>query len=99
MIRLNDFSRKNEYEWVLPKEFRKGMQVTVKIFSTQDLLQQSLADLSIEQAINSSMLPGLCGSLVVMPDMHQGYGFPIGGVAASSLIDGVVSPGGIGYDI
>lgn len=99
MIRLNDFSRKNEYEWVLPKEFRKGMQVPVKIFSTQDLLQQSLADLSIEQAINSSMLPGLCGSLVVMPDMHQGYGFPIGGVAASSMVDGVVSPGGIGYDI
>jgi len=99
MIRLNDFSRKNEYEWVLPKEFRKGMRVPVKIFSTQDLLQQSLADLSIEQAINSSMLPGLCGSLVVMPDMHQGYGFPIGGVAASSMVDGVVSPGGIGYDI
>ena len=99
MIKLSDFNKVNEYEWVLPKEFRKDMRVPVKIFSSQDLLEQSFSDLSVEQAINSSTLPGLQGSIVVMPDMHQGYGFPIGGVAASSMSDGVVSPGGIGYDI
>ena len=56
-------------------------------------------DNSLEQAVNAATLPGLVGHVVVMPDMHQGYGFPIGGVAATRYPDGVISPGAIGYDI
>ena len=75
------------------------MRVPVRIFATRQLLEDSLDDLSIEQAINAATLPGLVGQVVVMPDMHQGYGFPIGGVAASAYPKGVISPGAIGYDI
>ncbi len=58
-----------------------------------------MKDKSLEQAVNAATLPGLVGHVIVMPDMHQGYGFPIGAVAATRLPDGVISPGGIGYDI
>ncbi len=58
-----------------------------------------MKDKSLDQAVNAATLPGLVGHVIVMPDMHQGYGFPIGGVAATRLPDGVISPGGIGYDI
>ncbi|MBN2387362.1 MAG: RtcB family protein [Anaerolineales bacterium] len=75
------------------------MRVPVRIFATRDLLEQVLHDRSLEQAINTATLPGLVGAVVVMPDMHQGYGFPIGGVAATEFPQGVISPGGVGYDI
>lgn len=99
MVRINDFLRVNDYEWELPRAFRKDMRVPVRIFASDEIIGQALSDLSVEQAINAATLPGLVGSVVVMPDMHQGYGFPIGGVAATSGSDGVISPGGIGYDI
>mgnify|MGYP005853371747 CR=1 FL=1 len=89
----------NEFEWMIPKSFREDMVVPVKIFATRQLLEAVLDDNSLEQAVNSATLPGLVGHVVVMPDMHQGYGFPIGGVAATRFPDGVISPGGIGYDI
>jgi len=63
------------------------------------LLGQIVGDKSLDQAINAATLPGLVGSVIVMPDMHQGYGFPIGGVAATEFPHGVISPGAIGYDI
>jgi len=75
------------------------MRVPVRIFATQRLLEAVMDDKSLEQAVNSATLPGLVGHVVVMPDMHQGYGFPIGGVAATRYPEGVISPGGIGYDI
>ncbi|MCS6908810.1 MAG: RtcB family protein [Anaerolineales bacterium] len=75
------------------------MQVPVRIFATRRLLEMAMVDESLQQAVNSAMLPGLVGHVLVMPDMHQGYGFPIGGVAATRYPDGVISPGGIGYDI
>jgi len=99
MIRINDFERKNQYEWELSDNFRKDMRVPVRIYGSLSLLEKALTDLSVEQAINVSTLPGLLGSVIVMPDLHQGYGFPIGGVAATSFQNGVISPGGIGYDI
>jgi tRNA-splicing ligase RtcB len=71
----------------------------VRIFATQKLLEQIMDDKSLEQAVNAATLPGLVGTVVIMPDMHQGYGFPIGGVAATEFPQGVVSPGAIGYDI
>jgi tRNA-splicing ligase RtcB (3'-phosphate/5'-hydroxy nucleic acid ligase) len=93
------FEKISDYEWEITPDFRSDMRVPVRIFATKSLLQESLHDKSIEQAINASTLPGLIEAVMVMPDMHQGYGFPIGGVAATDLETGVISPGGIGYDI
>jgi len=98
-ISLQNFQQKNEFEWELSRNFRKDMRVPIRIFATRTILEDSMDDLSIDQAINASTLPGLIGSVMVMPDVHQGYGFPIGGVAAMTLEDGVISPGAIGYDI
>ncbi len=99
MIRLQDLTKISDYEWEIPKNFRGDMRGPVRIFATRALLAQILGDRSLEQAVNASTLPGLAGSVVVMPDMHQGYGFPIGGVAATRFPQGVISPGAIGYDI
>lgn len=99
MVSLMDLKQITEYEWEIPKSFRKDMRVPVRLFATRKLLEKVMEDKSLEQAVNSATLPGLVGHVVVMPDMHQGYGFPIGGVAATKLPDGVISPGGIGYDI
>lgn len=99
MISITDFRKITNYEWEIPINFRSDMKVPVRIFSSRKQLENSLTDLSVEQAINATTLPGIVGSVVVMPDMHQGYGFPIGGVAATDYYEGVISPGGIGYDI
>ncbi|MEW6178594.1 MAG: RtcB family protein [Chloroflexota bacterium] len=99
MIRLQDLKKISEYEWEIPKTYRHDMRVAVRLFVTRRLLEAALQDLSIEQAINAATLPGVVEPVVVMPDMHQGYGFPIGGVAATRYPEGVISPGAIGYDI
>lgn len=99
MVNLNDLVRVNEYEWEIPKSFRADMRVPVRIFATPKLLEKVMDDNSLEQAVNAATLPGLVGHVMVMPDMHQGYGFPIGGVAATRFPEGVISPGAIGYDI
>lgn len=99
MVAIKDFKKISDYEWEIPTSFRKDMRVPVRLFATRRLLESALDDLSVEQAVNAATLPGLVGQVVVMPDMHQGYGFPIGGVAATALPDGVISPGAIGYDI
>ena len=89
----------SETEWEIPTYIRHDMRVTVRIFATRALLEQIINDKSLEQAINASTLPGLVGHVIVMPDIHQGYGFPIGGIAATEYPHGVISPGAIGYDI
>jgi tRNA-splicing ligase RtcB len=99
MIRIQDLIKISNHEWEIPQSYRKDMRVPVRIFATQELLEQVMDDKSLEQAVNATTLPGLVGHVVVMPDMHQGYGFPIGGVAATKFPQGVVSPGAIGYDI
>jgi tRNA-splicing ligase RtcB len=99
MVTLQDLKRINDYEWEIPQTFRQDMRVPVRLFTTRRMLEEVMKDRSLEQAVNAATLPGLVGHVVVMPDMHQGYGFPIGGVAATRLPDGVISPGGIGYDI
>ncbi|MBM3151345.1 MAG: RtcB family protein [Chloroflexi bacterium] len=99
MIRIQDLTHISDTEWEIPQSFRPDMRVPVRIFATRELLEQVMQDKSLEQAVNSATLPGLVGRALVMPDMHQGYGFPIGGVAATVFPQGVVSPGGIGYDI
>jgi tRNA-splicing ligase RtcB len=99
MVRLQDLQQINRFEWEIPKSYREDMRVAVHIFATRQLLEQIKDDKSLEQATNAATLPGLVGRVVVMPDVHQGYGFPIGGVAATRLPHGVISPGAIGYDI
>lgn len=89
----------SETEWEIPSHFRADMRVPVRLFVTRELLEQIIDDKSLEQAVNAATLPGLVGHVIVMPDMHQGYGFPIGGVAATEYPHGVISPGAIGYDI
>jgi tRNA-splicing ligase RtcB len=100
MIQKGDFQRIGPYVWEIPTTYRSDMEVPVRAFASERLLQDALGDRSFEQAINAACLPGLVGHVVVMPDVHQGYGFPIGGVAAADAADGgVISPGAIGYDI
>ncbi len=99
MVSINDLKRINSYEWEIPQSYRADMRVPVRIFASEELLKGITRDKSLEQAVNACSLPGLVGSVMVMPDMHQGYGFPIGGVAATKYPQGVISPGGIGYDI
>jgi tRNA-splicing ligase RtcB len=98
-MNIQDLTRISDNEWEIPKSYRHDMRVPVRIFATRNLLEQVMNDKSLEQAVNSATLPGLVGTVVVMPDMHQGYGFPIGGVAATEYPRGVISPGAIGYDI
>ncbi|MCS7140567.1 MAG: RtcB family protein [Candidatus Nitrosocaldus sp.] len=75
------------------------MRVPVTIYANEHLLSKMLSDRTIQQAMNVATLPGVQKHVVVLPDGHEGYGFPVGGVAAMSLDDGVISPGGVGYDI
>ena len=99
MVTFHDLKQISKYEWEIPQSYRADMRVPVRLFATRPLLEAIMDDKSLEQAVNSATLPGLVSPIVVMPDMHQGYGFPIGAVAASRTPDGVISPGGIGYDI
>jgi len=77
----------------------RGMRTDVVVYASEALMAQIRKDLSLEQAMNVATLPGITGPSLAMPDIHQGYGFPIGGVAAMDFEDGVVSPGGVGFDI
>ena len=76
MVDLHDLVRISDYEWEIPKTFRQDMHVPVRIFATRKLLEAVMDDKSLEQAVNAATLPGLVGHVLVMPDMHQGYGFP-----------------------
>ncbi len=89
----------DETLWEIPAEARSDMRVPARIFADRELLEAILGDQSLEQLQNVATLPGIVDAALAMPDVHQGYGFPVGGVAAMELPDGVVSPGGVGYDI
>jgi len=85
--------------WEIPTSYKKGMRVPARVYADEYLLQKMQSDLTLEQAANVAMLPGIYKYSIVLPDGHQGYGFPIGGVAAFDSEEGVLSPGGVGYDI
>lgn len=91
--------RLSPYLAEVPADAFPGMHVPARIFLTADMLEAASHDRSLSQLINVSMLPGVVGCVAGMPDLHEGYGFPIGGVAAMELPHGVISPGGVGYDI
>ena len=89
----------DETLWEIPAGARPDMRVPARIFADRVLLDAISGDQSLEQLQNVATLPGIVDAALAMPDIHQGYGFPVGGVAAMELPDGVVSPGGVGYDI
>jgi tRNA-splicing ligase RtcB len=83
----------------IEKDESRGMRVPVIIYADDQLLEKMMSDRTIDQAINVSTLPGIQQNAVVLPDGHEGYGFPVGGVAAMDAEEGMISPGGVGYDI
>lgn len=91
--------KKSNYLWELPPYVKKGMKVPALVYASKKILEEIGGDKSLEQLTNVAMLPGIVKASIVMPDVHEGYGFPIGGIAATAWPDGGISPGGIGYDI
>ena len=85
--------------WLLDKDFKAGMRVTGLIYGDSYIIQNLEKEGALEQIANVACLPGILKHSYAMPDVHWGYGFPIGGVAAFSMDDGIISPGGVGYDI
>jgi tRNA-splicing ligase RtcB len=88
----------NDYTWRIPK-YKPGMRVPGIIFADKMLLEKMQTDRTLEQCANVAYLPGIYKYSITLPDGHEGYGFPIGGVAATDYNEGVISPGGVGYDI
>lgn len=99
MITEKDLTQLGPVEWEIPISFRSDMRVPARFFASKSMLSEILGDRSLEQLVDVATLPGIVGVALAMPDIHEGYGFPIGGVAATQWPDGVISPGGIGYDI
>lgn len=89
----------SDYLWEIPTPHHADMQVPVRVYADAELIEDALGDASLQQAVNVACLPTLVGYVVVMPDVHQGYGMPIGGVMASAWPSGIISPGSVGYDI
>jgi len=87
------------YRWRIPRSYKPGMRVDGIIYADESMLRQIIADQAPEQVANVAFLPGIVGYSLAMPDIHWGYGFAIGGVAATRVSDGVISPGGVGFDI
>mgnify|MGYP005638599125 FL=1 len=88
-----------ENQYQIDADSNSGMKVPVRIYADEPLLQKMLSDRTIMQAKNVSSIPGIVGQSIVLPDGHEGYGFPVGGVAAMDAEEGMISPGGVGYDI
>ncbi len=96
---MPELRRIGEVVWEIPASAREDMRVPARVFADEELLAALSRDESLEQLQNVATLPGIVEAAIAMPDIHQGYGFPVGTVAATAVPDGVVSPGGVGYDI
>ena len=89
----------DDYRWKIPENYKTGMRVPGLIYASKEMLESLREEQALEQVVNVAFLPGIVGYSFAMPDIHWGYGFPIGGVAAMDIKNGVISPGGVGYDI
>ncbi len=89
----------DDYRWQIPQSYKLGMKVPGLIYASEAMLKSIREEQTLEQVANVAFLPGIVGYSFAMPDIHWGYGFPIGGVAAMDIENGVISPGGVGYDI
>jgi len=96
---MSELRRLDEVVWEVPASARPDMRVPARVFADAELVEAVRDDGSLEQLCNVATLPGIVEAALAMPDVHQGYGFPVGGVAATAPPEGVVSPGGVGYDI
>ncbi|MFO8010065.1 MAG: RtcB family protein [Dehalococcoidia bacterium] len=97
---LRDHLRKiDDYRWEISTDYKQGMLVPGMLYASDSMIEQIAKDKTPEQVANVAFLPGIVGRSMAMPDIHWGYGFPIGGVAATRFSDGVISPGGVGFDI
>lgn len=99
MVSKSELKKLSDVLYEIPRGYRPDMRVPARVYADDELLEMAMRDRSMEQLINTATLPGVVRYALAMPDMHQGYGFPIGGVAATLLPNGVISPGGVGYDI
>ncbi len=91
--------RLDPYRWRIPRHYNEAMRVPGVIYADDDLIAQIQQDNALQQVANVATLPGIMGYSLAMPDIHWGYGFPVGGIAATDAASGVISPGGIGFDI
>lgn len=98
-VKKADLNKLKDYFWEIPTSFREDMRVPARALASESIIDDIIEDRSLNQLVNVATLPGIQKASFVMPDVHEGYGFPIGGVAATSYPDGAISPGGIGYDI
>ncbi len=89
----------DDYVWRIPQSYKPGMRVPGIVLADDDLIKKMQTDRTLEQCSNVTHLPGIYKHAITLPDGHEGYGFPIGGVAATDYEEGVISPGGVGYDI
>ncbi len=85
--------------WRIPKSYNAAMRVPGMVYADDELIELMKEDNALQQVVNVASLPGIVGHSLAMPDIHWGYGFPVGGVAATDAEEGVISPGGIGFDI
>lgn len=92
-----EVERVDEHRWRIPR--RGQMRVDGLVFASGKMMEEIRTDQSLQQVANVAHLPGILKASLAMPDIHWGYGFPIGGVAAMDSEEGVISPGGVGYDI
>src|SRR5262249_1114925 len=90
-------TRVGEYVWEIPRQ--GGMRVPARVYASEKLIEEGRDDPALVQVANVADLPGIVGHALAMPDIHWGYGFPIGGVAAVDAEEGVITPGGIGFDV
>src|SRR4030042_4820423 len=89
----------DDYRWEIPKSYKPGMRVPGLVYADEAMLEAIKEEQSLEQVANVAFLPGIVNRSLAMPDIHWGYGFPIGGVAATRVSDGGISPGGGGHEI
>ncbi|MBP1742006.1 MAG: hypothetical protein H6Q48_4299 [Deltaproteobacteria bacterium] len=87
----------DEWRWRIPRE--GTMRTEGLVYADEKMMKDIRTDQSLSQVVNVATLPGIVGNSMAMPDIHWGYGFPIGGVAAFDVTTGIISPGGVGYDI
>ena len=99
MADTRDFKKIGDFLYEIPTSHRADMRVPARFYADDRLIDGITGERSLEQLVNTATLPGVVRHVLAMPDMHQGYGFPIGGVVATELPNGVISPGGVGYDI
>ena len=99
MVTKADMVRLGDYVWEIPASYRDDMKVPARIYASEALFELAFRDRTMEQLVNTAAMPGVVKRVLVMPDAHQGYGPPIGGVVPTRYPDGVISPGAVGYDI